>query len=62
MRESSTARRMLFALLWALAAGVLVYFYNPLSHFRADLRADGQGVKLTLEIAEHAIEHVRWRG
>lgn len=61
MRESA-GRRMLMALLFALAAGVLVYFYNPLSHFRADLRADGQGIRLTLEIAEHAIEKVRWRG
>lgn len=61
MRETA-GRRMLMALFFALAAGVLVYFYNPLSHFRADLRADGQGIRLTLEIAEHAIENVRWRG
>ena len=60
MRES-VGRRMVFALLFALAGGILVYFYNPLSHFRADLRADGHGIKLTLEIAEHAIERASWR-
>lgn len=55
MRESA-GRRLVVAALFALAAGVLVHFYNPVDHFRADLRADGSGVKLSLEIAAHALE------
>lgn len=55
MRESA-AQRLVFAFLFALAAGALVYFYNPLDHLRADLRADSSGVKLSLEIAAHAVE------
>lgn len=57
MRES-TGQRLVFAILFALAAGLLVYFYNPVDHFRADLRADGSGVKLSLEIAARAVERV----
>jgi hypothetical protein len=55
MRESA-GRRLLFAMLLALAAGVLVHFYNPVDHIRADLHADAHGVKLSLEIAAHALE------
>jgi len=58
MRESAGRSRVVMALLFALAAGMLVYFYNPMDHLRADLRADGSGVKLSLEIAAHAIEKV----
>ncbi|NIJ18359.1 hypothetical protein FHS95_000028 [Sphingomonas naasensis] len=57
MRESA-GRRLIFAILFALVAGVLVHFYNPVDHFRADLRADTNGVKLSLEIAAHAVEKV----
>jgi len=57
MRESA-GQRLVFAILFALAAGVLVYFYNPMQHLRADLRADGNGVKFSLEIAAQAIERV----
>jgi hypothetical protein len=60
MRESA-GRRLVFAILFALAAGVLVHFYNPIDHIRADLRADGGGIKLSLEIAADAIEKVCWR-
>jgi hypothetical protein len=60
MRDSA-GRRLVFATLFALAAGVLVHFYNPVDHIRADLRADGTGVKLSLEIAARAVEEVRWR-
>jgi hypothetical protein len=55
MRESR-GRRLLFALLFALSAGILVHFYNPVQHLRADLRADSGGVKLSLEFAAHAIQ------
>lgn len=57
MRESA-GRRLVLAMLFALAAGVLVHFYNPVDHVRADLHADGSGVKLSLEIAANAIERV----
>ncbi|AQR73061.1 hypothetical protein BXU08_04675 [Sphingomonas sp. LM7] len=55
MRESA-GHRFVFAILFALAAGVLVYFYNPVQHFRADLHADAGGLKVTLEISAHALE------
>ncbi|KRC82097.1 hypothetical protein [Sphingomonas sp. Root241] len=57
MRESA-GRRLFFAMLMALGAGVLVYFYNPVDHVRADLRADTGGVKISLEIAARAVEKV----
>lgn len=57
MRESA-GRRLIFAMLFAFAAGTLVHFYNPMDHVRADLRADGSGVKLSLEIAARAIGKV----
>lgn len=55
MRESA-GHRLVFAILFALAAGLLVHFYNPVDHLRADLRADTSGVRLTLEIAADAVE------
>lgn len=57
MRESA-GRRLFFAMLMALGAGVLVYFYNPVDHVRADLHADTSGVKISLEIAARAVEKV----
>lgn len=57
MRESA-GRRLVFAMFLALSAGVLVHFYNPMDHVRADLRADTGGVKFSLEIAAHAVEKV----
>ena len=57
MRESA-GRRLAFAILFALAAGLLVHFYNPMDHIRADLRADTSGVKLSLEIAARTVERV----
>jgi hypothetical protein len=57
MRESAE-RRLFFAMLMALGAGVLVYFYNPVDHVRADLRADTSGVKISFEIAARAVEKV----
>ena len=55
MRESA-GRRLIFATLFALVAGLMVHLYNPMDHMRADLRADAGGVKLSFEIAAHAIE------
>ena len=43
MRDSAT-RRLGFATVLALAAGLFVYCYNPFDHVRADLRADTNGV------------------
>ncbi len=57
MRESA-GRRLVVAMLFAFAAGALVHFYNPMDHFRADLRADTGGVRFTLEFAAHAVEKV----
>ena len=57
MRESA-GRRLVVAMLFAFAAGALVHFYNPMDHFRADLRADTGGVKISLEIAARAVEKV----
>ena len=53
MRESA-ARRLLFATLFAFVAGTLVYFYNPVDHLKADLRADASGFAVSLEVASHA--------
>lgn len=55
MRESA-GRRLLFASLFALAAGALVAVWNPVDHVKADLHADTQGFRLSLEIAAQAIE------
>jgi hypothetical protein len=55
MRESA-GRRLLVAMLFALVAGAMVYFYNPMNHVRADLRADAGGIKLSFEVAADAIE------
>ena len=55
MRDSAT-RRLGFATVLALAAGLLVYCYNPFDHVRADLRADTNGVKLSFEVATRTIE------
>lgn len=55
MRESA-ARRLVFATLFALAAGLLVYLYNPMNHVRADLRADAHGVKVSFEVATQTLE------
>ena len=55
MRESA-ARRLLFATLFALLAGALVHFHNPVGHLKADLRADASGFRVSLEVARHALQ------
>jgi hypothetical protein len=54
--RESTGRRWAFAFFFALAGGALVALGNPMDHVKADLRADAQGLKLSLEIAADAIE------
>lgn len=47
-----TARRLVFATLFALLAGLFVAFVNPVDHVKADLRADTHGLKHSLRVAE----------
>ena len=55
--RNSAARRYAFALFFAVLAGLLVHFYNPIDHLKADLRADAQGLRITLELAADQAEH-----
>lgn len=55
MRESA-GRRLAYATLFAIVAGLIVAFWNPIEHFKADLRADGQGFKFSIELATHLLE------
>ena len=48
-------RRLLFATIFALACGVLVAFGNPVDRIKADLRADAQGVVISLEYSVRAL-------
>lgn len=56
MRESA-GRRLAFAMLFAVLAGLVVAFWNPIDHFKADLRADEQGFKFSIELATHLLEY-----
>lgn len=51
----SNARRLIFAVLLALAAGVFVYAVNPAHRIKADLRADTKGFVLSLEYSARMI-------
>ena len=55
MRESA-GRRFVFASLFALAAGALVAVWNPVDHVKADLHADTQSIRFSLQVAAQAIE------
>ncbi|MFS2109787.1 hypothetical protein ACCC88_08875 [Sphingomonas sp. Sphisp140] len=55
MRESA-GRRLAFAMLFAVMAGLLVAFWNPIDGIKADLRADSQGFKFSIELATHLFE------
>ncbi|MBN8813187.1 MULTISPECIES: hypothetical protein [Sphingomonas] len=55
MRESA-GRRLAYAVLFAVLAGFVVAFWNPIDHLKADLRADGQGFKFSIELATHLFE------
>lgn len=54
--HESAGRRLVQAIFFALLAGLVVAFWNPIDHFKADLRADGQGFKFSIQLAAHAIE------
>jgi hypothetical protein len=57
MRESAT-RRLFTATFFALLAGLLVAWCNPVDHLKAQLRADGHGIKLSLELAAKDAERI----
>ena len=57
MRESAT-RRLFTAAIFALLAGMLVAFWNPVDHLKAQIRADGHGLKLSLKVAAHDVERI----
>lgn len=48
-----TARRLLFAAVFAMVAGLIVAFANPVNHVESDLRADTHGLKHSLRLAAH---------
>ena len=52
MRESPI-KRLVYAAIFSLLAGVLVAAYNPVDHVKADLRADTTGVRASLHLAAH---------
>ncbi|MET3723145.1 hypothetical protein [Sphingomonas trueperi] len=52
MRESPI-KRLVYAAVFSLLAGVLVAAYNPVEHVKADLRADTTGVRASLHLAAH---------
>ncbi|UZK66891.1 hypothetical protein [Sphingomonas sp. M1-B02] len=54
--RGTTAKRYGYAALFALLAGLLVAFGNPVDHVKADLRADGSDFAISLSVATHAIE------
>lgn len=54
MRDRGNGR-LFFAALFALAAGALVAFANPVPRLRADMRADAQGFVLSLEYSVHML-------
>ena len=57
MRESAT-RRLFIAAIFALLAGLLVAFWNPVDHVKSQLRADGHGLKTSLKIAARDAEQI----
>jgi hypothetical protein len=50
MRDGNP-RRLLTATLFALIAGLLVAYTNPVQRMKADLRTDAKGLMLSLEYA-----------
>jgi len=55
MRES-VGKRLAFAMLFAALSGLVVALWNPVAHFKADLRADAQGFKFSIELATHLLK------
>jgi hypothetical protein len=46
-------QRLFYAALFALLAGALAAWANPVDHVKADLRADTHGLKHSLSLAAH---------
>ena len=55
MRDSPK-RRLLTATIFALTLGALVYFANPATRLKADLRTDARGLVLSLEYSANLID------
>jgi hypothetical protein len=56
MRGNGEARRLFFAILFALIAGFLVAYINPMNRIKADLRADAKGLVISLEYSAKFVE------
>lgn len=54
--QESILRRYLTSAIFALAAGALVALWNPMDHVKAGLRADAQGLTMSLQVAGRALE------
>ena len=54
MRDGQ-GRRWLHAILFAVAAGLIVAFANPVDRLKADVRADAKGFVLSLEYSAKLI-------
>ncbi len=54
--RSNEARRLAWALGFALLAGMAVACGNPVNRLKADIRADAQGLVLSLEYAAKSVE------
>lgn len=50
-----TAKRLISATMFALAAGLFVYVAQPQKRIRADLRSDAKGLVLSLEYSARMI-------
>ncbi len=56
MRGNGEARRLFFAVLFALLAGFIVAYFNPMNHLKADLRADAKGLVISVEYSAKFID------
>ncbi|MCW3837937.1 hypothetical protein ACFQ1E_18145 [Sphingomonas canadensis] len=54
MHESEGRRRVAYAVLFAILAGALLMFGNPVNRIKADLRADAKGFVFSLEYGAKA--------
>lgn len=55
MRYYDTHRRLIFGVVFAVAAGVMVWLSNPVDRIKADVRADTNGFMLSLEYSSRLI-------
>jgi hypothetical protein len=54
--RTSEGRRLAWSMLFAVLAGVAVAWVNPADRIKADLRADADGLVISLEYAANAVE------